>query len=303
MDSLEKRLLNIESQLNTLINRAVLLQANLQNLSSQVSSTPSAEPVVEPTLVFIIAYVYNKNYTSYINHYIENINAFYKNVSILIVDNYPDNVDKFDIISAPNIIMLTNNTNCILELGAYKVGLNYLNTTGLVYDYCILTQESFIIKNRYDFNTLKNNSVKACTIYSGIFSPSSEYESIIITNVLNSINMNNNFENIRLCWCNNFILHHSVVSPFLSITKDILIKDKFDSGACERFLGRILYELNEHKNFDIDGDQERRRYDCWTINLFNPIQDHYFAKRVQMKPVIEAIGGKKWNNAPPLVNS
>lgn len=236
----------------------------------------------EPSIVFIIAYVYNKNFISYINYYIDNINRFYKNAAILIVDNNPNNPDKFNITKSNNITIIPNNTNCKLEVGAYKCGLNYLQDNNLLYDYYICTQETFIIKNKYDFNFLKNSNIKACTIYSFNYD---YHDHEYCCEILNKIGLYHTLEDIMCCWCNSFILHQTVINEFLFITKDIILTEKRDSHIAERYLGAILYKLNDYKNFDIDGNMKNRNYDCWSVNLLDNNHAHYFMKRVQLKPI------------------
>ena len=236
----------------------------------------------EQKIIFIISYVYNINYTNYINHYIDNINQFYKNASILIVDNLPNNNDKFNITPYPNVTIIQNNTSCKYEIGAYRVGLNYLITNSMVYDYYIFTQENLIIKNKYDFNNLVSNNIKACTIYSYHYDYNHDE---LCKEILEKLDMYNYLDKITFCWCNSFILHQSVIETFLSITKDIILTTKRESEASERYLARILYELNDHQNFDIDGNMKYRKYDCWTVNLLAPISNHYFVKRVQQRAI------------------
>jgi hypothetical protein len=67
--------------------------------------------------------------------------------------------------------------------------------------------------------------------------------------------------------------------------KTIVIKYRFESEAAERYLGRIILELNENKNYDIDGDimDLKRHYDCWTVNPYEKISGVYFVKKVQQK--------------------
>ena len=187
----------------------------------------------------------------------------------------------------PNVTIIPNNTNCKYELGAYKVGINYVINNNLSFDYYIFTQDTLIIKNRYDFNILKNNNVTACTIYAywydNIWRGNIEAHQEC-SNILNNIGLCDNFENITFCWCNSFILQGSVIKEFLSLTHNIEITHKGHSMYSERFLARILYELNEHKNFDIDGLITLLKYNSWTVNLFDPIESHYFVKRNQFKP-------------------
>ena len=71
----------------------------------------------------------------------------------------------------------------------------------------------------------------------------------------------------------------------ISYLQKIVISVRWESSASERYLARILWELNDHKNTDIDGsisDLASRHYDCWNVNLYDPVTS-YFVKSVQQK--------------------
>ena len=119
-------------------------------------------------VVFIIAHKYFRGYTSYLKYYIDNILNFYEKSLILVVDNNSE--FKEDILSTievkDNIVFLNNEIDCKFELGAYKVGFNYLIETNKLseFDYVFCTQDNYIIKKKYKFNILKNNNNKAASI-------------------------------------------------------------------------------------------------------------------------------------------
>src|SRR3972149_7218479 len=102
-------------------------------------------------LVFIIAHKYFRGYESYLKLYITNIQNFYNDALILVVDNNSNFKDDIfnNIKSNINIIFLDNDIECKFELGAYQIGLKYLITNNLIdkYDYIVCTQDNFILKN------------------------------------------------------------------------------------------------------------------------------------------------------------
>ncbi len=182
-----------------------------------------------------------------------------------------------------NIIFIDNNTDCKFEIGAYKCGINYIINNNILekYEYYVFSQDNFIIKNKYDFNNLVNNDVTACTINS-YYQDNACLETS--NQVLASIGLLNNLDKITFCWCSSFILHKSKLLNFLDLTKNIVITIRAQSCASERYLARILYELNNHKNFDIDGDIRnlKEKYDCWNVDFNNNINS-FFVKKVQQK--------------------
>ena len=123
---------------------------------------------MKTTPCFVIAHRYVRGYISYIEHYIDNITKFYENALIIVVDNnspYKDDVlDKFK--NKNNIILLDNNIEHKFEQGAYLVGVNYILENNLLnkYDYYVFTQDTYILKNKYNFDILIDNDVFACPI-------------------------------------------------------------------------------------------------------------------------------------------
>jgi hypothetical protein len=241
-------------------------------------------------LCFIISHRYYRNYPSYIKYYIDNINNFYENSLIIIVDNNSKYLDDIKTLlnNYTNIIILVNNTECKFEIGAYKVGINYIINNNLLenYDYYIFTQDNFILKNKFDFNILINNNTKACAL--NTFTKYKEaYYNEITLNILRKINLENRIDELTLCWCNSFILNKSVVIDFLNITKDIIITSRYNGSVhSERYLSGILYYLNNYIMTSIDGDIEfhNLKYDCWTVNLIEDnIPERFFIKKVQQK--------------------
>jgi hypothetical protein len=237
--------------------------------------------------VFIIAHKYFRGYQSYLKHYVDNILKFYgDNSLILIVDNnsnYPQDI--FDTLPIKeNIKILTNNIDCKFELGAYQVGIKYILEHNLLdlYDYYICTQDNFIIKNKLDLDDLYNNEVYSCPI-------NSFYQdggmSDISNIVLDRLGLNNNLDKVTFCWCCSFITHRDKIKQLYSYLIQIRITRRVESEAAERYLARIIWELNNYKNNDIDGDirtLKERHYYCWTVDPLEPTTS-FFVKKVQQK--------------------
>jgi len=72
---------------------------------------------------FIISHKYYRNYESYIQYYVDNIQKFYPESLCIIVDNNSTHID--DIINKlntyNNVIILSNVSLCKFEIGAYKL--------------------------------------------------------------------------------------------------------------------------------------------------------------------------------------
>jgi hypothetical protein len=238
-------------------------------------------------LCFIISHKYYRNYTSYIQYYIDNIQKFYPGSLCIIVDNNTTHIN--DIIiklkEYKNVVILTNASICKFEIGAYKVGISYLLNNNLIdkYDYTIFSQDNFVLKNKYDFNELRNQNITACSLTIGDLNNHGDlmhvYQSQII---LKKLNLLDSIEKIGLCWCNSFILHNLKIKEFFDITKDIIITQRIESEWSERYLAAILYYLNNNRNYGLNGIYNYK-YNCCSVNIFEDEIDEYFVKNTQHK--------------------
>jgi hypothetical protein len=237
-------------------------------------------------LCFIISHKYYRNYTSYIQYYVDNVQLFYPNSLCIIVDNNSTHIN--DIIvklkDYKNVIILTNVSKCKFELGAYKVGISYLINHDLLdkYDYTIFSQDTFILKNKYDFNELQKQNTTACPITLG--GNELHYGMLHVEQsqiILKKINLLDSIEKIGLCWCNSFILHNSKIIVFFEITDEIIITQRIESEWSERYLAAILYYLNNYNNYTII-DYKKTNYNVFTINIFES-SEYFFIKNAQQK--------------------
>lgn len=241
---------------------------------------------------FIIAHKYYRDYElafsrgheSYLNLYIKRIFENYQDALVIVVDN--NSLHKEDIFSKIdnklNVVLLDNNIESKFEIGAYQVGLSYLIDKKIYdeYDYLILTQDNFILNKKYDFGILHEFSVRACPIVSW---KQDMWGEDAVSKFLEDLNMNNNRDKITFCWCSSFVIHKSNVLTLHNLFEKLVIKTRYHHCAGERFLARILWELNDYSNFDIDGDMKNLKYDCFGVNPFDNGIDSYFVKKLQTK--------------------
>jgi hypothetical protein len=244
---------------------------------------------------FIIANKYIKNCVSFIDYYVSNIQKFYKDSLIIIVDNNSEDVE--DILERlkpyenKNLIFLTNNTQCKFELGGYKVGISYILDNKLLnnYDYYIFTQDTFVLTNKYNFNNLSLNNTLACSIKGNQTSINNDhYDSFfteLVTHVLKKINLEERINELQLCWANSFVLHVSKIEEFNLIVSDINIVNKYHACECERFFGGILFTLNNNINTSIENiyNQEEIHPHLWHIDIPNTKTSYFFTKRLSNK--------------------
>jgi hypothetical protein len=246
-------------------------------------------------IVFIIAHKYIKGYISYTEHYINNINKFYENALIIVVDNNSISKDDIfdDLKKYENVVLLDNNIESKFELGAYTVGLRYLIDNNLYkdYDYITMTQDTFIIKNRYDFNELHKRNVTACPLvgckidtnnktFTGVQFDHMDY----YVPLMESIGLSGRWHEMSFCWCTSFVIKSTKINDLLHYLNQIVIKERWQSCAGERYMARILLELNDGENYSLDCDlrEVASKYDCHSVDLFSDLPV-FFAKRSQAK--------------------
>jgi hypothetical protein len=224
---------------------------------------------------------------------VDNIQHFYENSFIIIVDNNSKYLEDITVKLAnyKNILFLINNTECKFELGAYKVGIQYLleNNVFSDYSFVILSQDTFVLKNKYDFQLLEDNTL------AGVFVGSEQGENFdygfchhnTVKYFWNILDMDKYYGNSprSFCWCCSLFLHSSKISEFLNLTKDIVFNIRNDSCASERYLWMITYRLNNNKMKYIDGLLENIgiKYNCHGVDIINGTMDSYFVKHAQCK--------------------
>ena len=242
-------------------------------------------------ICFIIANKYYRNYPSYIQHFVDNIQKYYKNSLCIIVDNNSKYI--IDILvklkNYKNVIILENNSLCKFELGAYKIGIKYLLNNNLIdkYEYVIFSQDTFVLKNKFDFNTFKTNNIFACPIIIGPIGHHIEMLSVQQSQIiLQRLNLHNSIDKIAFCWANTFILHNSKLIMFLNITNDVIIVKKIETEWCERYIAAILYYLNNYINCSLNtilNPTYSVSYNCHNDNIYDNHFTEYFVKKIHYK--------------------
>jgi len=240
-------------------------------------------------LCFIIAHRYYRNYKSFLKYYIDNINKFYENSLIIIVDNNSKHLEDIRIMLGDfeNIVILTNETNSKFEPGAYNVGIRYVLDHELDYKYYIFTQDNFVLKNKFDFNDLEKNGIVACAL-NHFTEDCTNWNQTDDTcqRILRSIHVSDRTNEFNLCWCNSFILHHSRLETYYEIMKNEIVTTRLESEKFERYQSGILFYLNNMNYRSIGGDIKHLHldYDCWKVHVENDDSiKAFFVKTVQQK--------------------
>jgi hypothetical protein len=220
-------------------------------------------------LCFIIAHKYFREIPTYIKIYVDNIFKFYSDAFVLIVDNNSDNSNDINIEfkNYSNLVIIENISESKYEIGAFTFGLNWIIRNNLLssYDYYIFTQDTLILSKKYDFDYFKTNNIVCSSIVqhdqftSNGNGNSSTYLKQEMEDILNKIGINNPID-VPICWGNNFICSLTKINILINYLKQIIINTKKDSEIAERFMGRIVYELNNQHSFAIDGYLEHGYY-------------------------------------------
>jgi hypothetical protein len=244
-------------------------------------------------ICFIIAVKYYRNYKSYVQYYVDNIQKYYPNNYTILVDNNSKYIqDLVNIFKEyNNVIILINKSTSKFEIGAYNEGIRYVFNNDLLntYDYFVFSQDNFVLKNKFDFNELYNYNILACSF--NHWSNMTNYCNLrlhdsIIINILKKINVYERIDEYNLCWCNSFILHSSKINDYYDIVKDLIIEYRHHSERSERYLPGILYYLNNFKYESICGaidNIDTLGYDCSTVDVINDNISRYFVKTTQQK--------------------
>lgn len=250
-------------------------------------------------LLFIITHKYNRNYKTYIKYYVNNIQKFYPNSFILIVDNNSEHIqDIIDIFKDyKNLKIIINNSICKFEIGAYKVGIKYIRKNKFLrknFDYYVFSQDNFILKNKFDVKKeLYNKNIKACSINHGILKSKSMMKYIIwgilenddtSKKILKRLNIYDRIKEFNITWCHSFILHKDKLKEFYDIVRDIVITSRQKGSIqSERYLSGILYYLNNYKSVSLCGNFINNDYDFLKIDIEKDSSKSYFVKRSQDK--------------------
>ena len=237
-------------------------------------------------IVFIIAHKYIRGHATYLKYYTDNIKKYYPQALTIVVDNNSNHIDEIfqTLEQSDQLVLLTNSIDCKFEIGAYRVGMRYLIDNNILdnYKYIVCTQDTFVLKNKYDFNILNNQNTTACT-------NNSYYQDGLYQHLSNAIlaqlGLDNNLDKITFCWCNSFIVATIKVYQLLEYLEQLTIQRSWEREASERYLARILWELNNYTNVDIDGNISNldRYYNCHTVDIINSTTLTYFVKRAHQR--------------------
>lgn len=230
----------------------------------------------EYSICFVITLKYVRGYDSYIKIYVDNIQHFYKNSFIIIIDNNSTYINDIKIVlkNYKNLMILTNTSDSKFEVGGYSFGLKWLIENNITdkYDYYVFTQDNLILKKKYDFNKLQFFNIYACSILEHredfeIDHPNEK------RHILQQYNIS--CRNTNICWGSNFVIHKNKIHDlYYKYIKNTSLKTKDDSCIFERIMGFFIKEL-EQKNFNIEGFLADRK--CYHSNF------KYFKKIHQSK--------------------
>lgn len=190
------------------------------------------QQITRNSVCFVIANKYVKSInSSYLKFYVDNINKYYPDGFVLIVDNNSENMeDIYNLLNYnTNVKIITNDTEYKFETGAYRCGIQWLMENNLInnYNYFIFTQDTFMLKNIYDFNE------KSSLAFSLISFKYDYFKQSVVENILQEIGLNDNYEKINLCVANSFGVHYSKIEQLFNYIKNIKTQTKQDSQIME----------------------------------------------------------------------
>jgi len=232
---------------------------------------------------FIIAHKYYRGYESYLRYYIDNIHKLYPGALTIVVDNNSQYVEDVfgPLRGRDNVVLLSNDIEAKFELGAYQVGMRHILDNDLLdeYTHYVCTQDTFVLKNHYDFSqgslAYPINSMYADGACKDV-----------CDKVLGTLGMNDNWDKVNFCWCSSFVVSSQRVEKMYGWLQQIVQTTRWESEGAERYLARLLWELNDRQPCgDIDGtaaDLHVRHYDTWQVNIYDDATSH-FVKKVQQK--------------------
>jgi hypothetical protein len=237
----------------------------------------------QPSLCFIIACKCYKTYDSYIPFYVSNINEYYPDAKIILVDN--NSVYKDPLLAVkdnPSVTILENTSPSKFELGAYNFAAEYILQNNLEYDYYICTQDTFVLVNKYDFNTLMQNNIAAASLGHFYFHRASSLH----IRMLQYLGIYDPAEEFLCCWCSSWVVSHTNLLKIRIMFSSILLTERYHSMETERYMGKILKLLNNNNSYAIEQVVEGNNYNCHTIDprsIEAKNTGNYFIKRAQQK--------------------
>jgi hypothetical protein len=172
-------------------------------------------------------------------------NDINNNYKIVIVDSDSDDFTNYEKIKKDYEVEILDIKNKNYEYGAYKYAYEkYPN-----YNVYVCLQDTLILKNKFDINSVNNNQSYVFINYDGyIYLP--EYKDIGIRKLKNaSLNYENYIdinENFMLAQHNSFIISNSVMKDIFNTFKNDFPLNKKDSEIYERNFG-IYFIVNDHK--------------------------------------------------------
>jgi hypothetical protein len=137
---------------------------------------------------------------------------------------------------------LENTSESKFELGAYKFATEYIKNNNIKVDYYVCTQDTFVLVNKYDFNTLIKNNVKAAALEHFYFRLAFNLH----INVLSKLNLYDPREKFLCCWCSSWCCDHDSLLKIYDLLYNIVPTTREHSTQTERYMGKIL-KLLKHK--------------------------------------------------------